>query len=113
MYPLSTIISEVYQSYQDLARQHRIQLNLDLSDQSGSTSHPEKVKAILATELTAAIARAPHGQITITLKHSQIILRDNGAALSKTLCRQLSQGCLTVTSRVGFGTKVIIDPQSI
>lgn len=109
---ISLIITEVYKEYQNLASQHAIEFNLDLTDQTSETDQPDELKTLLTQQLEAAIARAPRAKITLTLKDHQIILADTGTILSKPICRALSQGRITVKSRVGFGTKVIINLNS-
>lgn len=112
MYRLSTIVSETYNKYQKSSSDRKIEFNLDLFDQSGVTDQPEKIKAELEKHLKSAIDRSARQKISLTLKDSKIILKDNGTILSKPLCRLLSQGHVTVESRVGFGTTVTIDPNS-
>ncbi len=110
MYRLSLVISEVYNKYLPLAEKAGITLNLDFPDTTQEVKDPEKLKNELDKQLESALGRSIKGEITIEVKKGQIVIRDTGTVLSKPMCEILENSeRITVTSRVGFGTKVVID----
>lgn len=109
MYRISLIISEVYQKYLPLAEQNRIQLNLDLGESTAETDNPKEIQQELEKHLDSALQRSNQGEITVSIKGSEIMITDTGTTLSHPVCALLSKGRVTVKSRVGFGTSVIID----
>lgn len=110
MYRLSLVISEVYNKYLPLAEKAGITLNLDFPDTTQEVKDPEKLKNELDKQLESALGRSIKGEIAIEVKKGQIVIRDTGTVLSKPMCEILENSeRITVTSRVGFGTKVVID----
>ena len=109
MYRLSLIISEVYNKYLPLAEKAGVTLNLDFPDTTQEVKEPEKVKKELDEQIGSALKRTIKGEVAVEVKKGQIVIRDTGTVLSRPVCEMLSKNeRISVTSRVGFGTKVII-----
>lgn len=113
MYRLSIIISEIYNKYLPLAEKNGIRLNLDFADTTQEISDPEEIAKELDEHLSSALKRTDRGEIKISVDRQKITITDTGTTLSKPICSLLSKGLVTVKSRVGFGTSVILDLSKI
>lgn len=109
MYRLSLIISEIYNKYLPLAEKNGIQLNLDFADTTQEITDPETISKELNDHLSSALQRTDQGEVKIAVDKQHITITDTGTVLSKPICALLSKGIVTVKSRVGFGTSVILD----
>lgn len=111
MYRISLIISELYNKYLPSAEKADIRLDLDIIDDQWTTdeSDLQELKSDIDKHLKSALKRTPKGEIKISVRPHQIIISDSGTTLSKTACKLLTHGRVSVSSRVGFGTKVSFD----
>lgn len=109
MYRISLIIGEIYSKYLPFAEKNQISLNLDISDPSLLTDDPDQIKQEIDNHLSSALQRSRGGEITIAIHNKTLSITDNGTILSKTACKLLSHGRISVTSRIGFGTTVSIN----
>lgn len=108
MYRLSLIIDEIYLKYLPLAKRAGLTLNLDFPDPTLKIAQGEKVKKGLEKSLKTMLKKSFKGEITIRVTQDGIEIEDSGTVLSKTACLLLSNDFLTVKSKVGFGTTVVI-----
>jgi len=106
----SLTISEIYNRFLPLAEQNGISLNLDIVDSDIIAEELANVKTDIEQAISTAIDRSKQGKISIQVKRGEITISDTGTTLSRPLCDLLSRNRkhVSVTSRVGFGTKVKI-----
>jgi len=105
----SLTISEIYNHFLPLATENGISLNLDFVDSDIITEELTNVKTDIEQAISAAIDRSKQGEISIQVRRNEIIISDTGTTLSRPLCELLSGKHITISSRVGFGTKVKIE----
>lgn len=106
MSKLSEVVGKLYQKYQPIASATKIQLNLDIREDSDVDD--ETISQDLEKQIDSALQRAKQGKVNISIQNKEIIISDTGTVLSKPLCQLLSNERTEVKSRVGFGTKVKI-----
>ena len=109
MYRLSLVIDEIYNKYLPEAVKAGVQFNLDFPDRTTKIKDPEKIKKVLDVHVGSAMKRTKKGEISIFVSKNKIEIRDSGTVLSGPAKALLdASDHVKVTSRVGFGTKVLI-----
>lgn len=108
MYRISAIIEDAFREFLPLAEKRRIGFDIDFPDPTIRISRPSIVRTPLFKQLPLAIERAQK-HVSFAVKKSEIIIRDDGIALTPAATKELSSNeNVTVKSRVGFGTEVRI-----
>lgn len=109
---LTHIISQTYAKYTPRMQRKKVEFNLDLRDHGAIIDQNATELTKLLDKLVAeSIKRNPRSKILISSAPHSIAIHDDGNALTKQVCAELSNDILRYKSRVGFGTTVTINLQ--
>lgn len=105
---ISSLVNTVYQKYLAQAEQSGIFFDIDIPDPTLTVEDTSRIESELSRAVRSGLKRAQHGRLKIKVTPAKIVVSDTGAAITKEECARLSSDSVTVTSRVGYGTRVAI-----
>lgn len=109
MVRIADIVDPIFREYAPVAERAHLSLDLDLADPLIEVKQPDQLKSALKKYLDFTISLGPQkGHLVISGGNNTLVIKDSSTVLTPEQRQNLTSKTVSVKSRVGFGTTVII-----